>query len=190
MSVRYPLGSNAEDALKGSGGRAAREREAVALAGMAVEFARELTGPEYESRAAAEAAYAGRVDAAGAPAVAAEDRFCDLVEVAARTAGKLPRGGQAEPVCEGGRRWSSPKRSLKTVWRLSVGYWRPRSQSSEPDLPQARAARRNGAEALDPAALRALARQPLQPVKPQQPLDIGLFEVRPPEAPHIVMPDE
>ena len=27
-------------------------------------------------------------------------------------------------------------------------------------------------------------------VKPQQPLDIGLFETRLPEAPHIVVPDE
>ena len=35
-----------------------------------------------------------------------------------------------------------------------------------------------------------MARQPLRPVEPQQPLDIGLFEVRPPDAPHIVMPDE
>jgi hypothetical protein len=38
--------------------------------------------------------------------------------------------------------------------------------------------------------VRAIARAPLRPVKPQQPLDIGLFETRPPEAPHIVMPDE
>ena len=30
----------------------------------------------------------------------------------------------------------------------------------------------------------------LRATKPQQPLDIGLFEVHPPEAPHIVMPDE
>ena len=33
-------------------------------------------------------------------------------------------------------------------------------------------------------------RQPLQPFKPQQPLDIGLFETRLPESPHIIVPDE
>lgn len=38
--------------------------------------------------------------------------------------------------------------------------------------------------------MKALADQPLLPVRPQQPLDVGLFEVRPPEAPHILMPDE
>jgi hypothetical protein len=50
-------------------------------------------------------------------------------------------------------------------------------------------ARKAGGE-VAPETLRAIARQPLKPVKPQQPLDIGLFETRPPEAPHIVMPDE
>jgi hypothetical protein len=43
---------------------------------------------------------------------------------------------------------------------------------------------------MDAPALRARLERPLRPVKPQQPLDIGLFEVRPPEAPHILMPDE
>ena len=58
-------------------------------------------------------------------------------------------------------------------------------------LDQARKARRAaGAETLDAGALRALARQPLRPVRPQQPLDVGLFEFRPPDAPHIIMPDE
>jgi hypothetical protein len=35
-----------------------------------------------------------------------------------------------------------------------------------------------------------MTRAPLKPTKPQQPLDIGLFETRLPEAPHIVVPDE
>jgi hypothetical protein len=43
---------------------------------------------------------------------------------------------------------------------------------------------------LDAQALRAIARAPLRPIRPQKALDIGLFEVRPPEAPHILMPDE
>lgn len=36
---------------------------------------------------------------------------------------------------------------------------------------------------MDTDALRALTCQPLRAVKPQQPLDIGLFETRLPEAP-------
>jgi hypothetical protein len=189
MAVRYPIAANAEQALNGPIGRAMREREAAALAGEAVAFVREPVGPEFKTREAAESAYAGLIDATGAPAVAPEDRYCELVELAARAGGKLPKGGQAEPAFQAGRRWPKPKRLLETVWRLSVGYWRPAGHPVEPKLPQARTARRTE-EALDAAALRALARQPLKAVKPQQPLDIGLFEVRPPEAPHIVMPDE
>ena len=100
-------------------------------------------------------------------------------------------GDQAEPAFSDGRRWPKPRRLIKTVWRLTIGYWRPVDPASAPALPQARAVRRGGSDQeLDPAALRAMARQPLQPVKPQQALDIGLFEVRLPDAPHIVMPDE
>ena len=51
-------------------------------------------------------------------------------------------------------------------------------------------ARRPMTPAMDAQALRARLSEPLRPLKPQQPLDIGLFEVRPPEAPHILMPDE
>jgi hypothetical protein len=75
------------------------------------------------------------------------------------------------------------------VWRLAVSYWRIASAGRPLEPPQARKARRSG-EAVDRDTLRAIARAPLKPVKPQQPLDTGLFEVRPPEAPHIVMPDE
>jgi hypothetical protein len=74
------------------------------------------------------------------------------------------------------------------MWRLMISYWRPVSAPTA-EAPQARVARR-GAPGVDTQTLRAIARQPLKPVKPQQPLDIGLFETRPPEAPHIVMPDE
>jgi hypothetical protein len=78
------------------------------------------------------------------------------------------------------------------VWRLSVAYWRiggAEAPAAEP--PQARKARRQKeGPAPDGDSLEALANQPLRPIKPQQPLDIGLFEVRLPEAPHIVVPDE
>jgi hypothetical protein len=70
-----------------------------------------------------------------------------------------------------------------------VSYWRIATAGRPIEAPQARRARR-GKQPLDPETLRAIAREPLRPVEPQQPLDIGLFEVRLPEAPHIVMPDE
>jgi hypothetical protein len=70
-----------------------------------------------------------------------------------------------------------------------VSYWRVATAERPIEAPQARTARR-GRQPLDPETLRIMARQPLRPVEPQQPLDIGLFEVRPPDAPHILMPDE
>ena len=95
-----------------------------------------------------------------------------------------------QPTYADGRRWPDPpKKPPKTVWRLSVSYWRVGTAERPLDPPQARAARKAG-QPLDADTLRAIARAPLRPTKPQQPLDIGLFETRPPEAPHIVMPDE
>ena len=190
MSVNYPIAATAEAALNATIGRAIREREARDLAGREVVFARDLVGPAFETREAALEAYAGRVDAEGSSPVAPEDRYCDLVEIAAPVTGRKAGGGQAEPVFEAGHRWPKPKRLLKTVWRLSVSYWRTANAPAS-DLPQARQARRAAPrDSLDATSLRAMAQQPLKPVKPQQPLDIGLFEVRPPDAPHIIMPDE
>jgi len=190
VSVRYPIAKGPQEALTSPLGRAVRQREAAALAGADVEFVREPSGPPFATRGAAEAAFAGLVDAEGAPQVAPEDRYCELIEMAAPVSGRPPRAGQAEPDFKAGRRWPRPKRMLQTQWRLTVAYWRPIDPARNPvAAPQARAARKS-AERLDPAALRAMAEQPLQPVKPQQPLAIGLFEVRPPDAPHIVMPDE
>ncbi len=97
-----------------------------------------------------------------------------------------------EPSFARGRRWPAPPRSPKTSFRLAVSYWRV-GEAAAADAPagQARHVRRRaGAETLDAAQLRALSRQPLRPVRPQQPLDIGLFEVPAPEAPHILIPDE
>jgi hypothetical protein len=190
MSVRYPVAVSAEEALGARERRAVREREALELAGgMAVAFARELVGPVFATREAAEAAWPGVVDREGAAAVQPEDRFCELMEVLEPEA---RRGGQAEPVFEAGSRWPKPRRQLKTQWRLQVSYWRIVDPAAETAaLPQARSARRtHEGESLDAKALHAMARQPLAPVKPQQPLDIGLFEYSPPEAPHLTIPDE
>lgn len=193
MTVAFPIAADAEAALKSPLGRAARQREAGALAGAAVAFVRELTGPAFATREAAEAAYPGLVDGPGG-AVPPEDRWCELMEVLDQDRGGRPApGGQAEPSFEGGRRWPEPRTRLKTVWRLSVGYWRLARPEEAPagELPQARAARRSEeAQGLDAGALRAMARQSLQPIKPQQPLDIGLFEAPLPEAPGRTIPDE
>ena len=190
MSVLFPVAANAEEALRAPRGRAVRVKEAMELAeGTPVEFVRELTGPSFATREAAEAAWPLVVDRPGAPQVQPEDRFCELMETIEE--GPKARGGQAEPVHEAGSRWPKPRRLLKTQWRLQVSYWRIVDPSTEPRLPQARAARKAlEAQALDAKALRALARQPLAAVKPQQPLDIGLFEYTPPEAPHLTIPDE
>lgn len=192
-AILYPVASNADQALAAPKGRAAREREAQSLAGEAVAFVTEPVGPPYATRDAALDAYAGRVedDRQGRSlALPAEDRFCRLVEQVAPERGRRRVLAPVQPTYEEGRRWPQPKGAAPaTVWRLVVSYWRIGAIASAGDGVQARHARKTREE-LDAEALRALTRQPLQPIKPQQPLDIGLFETRLPEAPHIVVPDE
>lgn len=179
MTILYPVAGTAEQALSRPLGRAAREREARELAGEGVVFATEAVGPAFPTREAALEAYRERVETQ-----AADDRYCQLVERIAEATRLRP----VKPAFKDGRRWPAPKPAPSTVWRLMVSYWR--LASGQPaEAPQARVARRSG-EAVDPATLKAMARAPLQPVKPQQPLDIGLFETRLPEAPDIVVPDE
>jgi hypothetical protein len=190
MTVRYPIAINPEIALSAPMGRAGREREARDIAGEPVEFVREMSGPAFETREAALEAYASRVDGGGGM-VQPEDRFCELMEVAVPVHGQAPRAGQAQPVFAAGRRWPEPKRMLRTVWRLSVGYWRPLTARTVEALDQARQLRRReAADRLDPDTLRRVSRMPLRAVKPQQPLDIGLFETPLPENPGILIPDE
>jgi hypothetical protein len=175
-AILYPVAVNAEQALTRPLGRAAREREALALAGKAVVFATDPTGPAFATREAAVEAYGGTLD-----------------EPWRRLAEQILPGQKPvriEPAFEDGRRWPAPPATpQRTAWRLMVSYWRIATAERPIEAPQARKARRAGTP-LDPETLRAIARQPLRPVEPQQPLDIGLFEVRPPDAPHIVMPDE
>jgi hypothetical protein len=176
-AILYPVAVNAELALASPLGRAAREREALAVAaGEAVVFATDPTGPAFATREAAVATYGGLLD----------EPWRRLAEQI------LPgqRAAHAEPVFEDGRRWPvPPAEPPRTAWRLMVSYWRIGTAERPIETPQARKVRRAG-QPLDPETLRAIAREPLRPVEPQQPLDIGLFEVRPPDAPHIVMPDE
>lgn len=186
-AILYPVATNAELALSRPLGRAARESEARRRAGEAVVFATDPVGPAFATREAALDAYAGRVDDERTGAMPdAEDRYCRLVEVVAEGA---PKPKSVEPVYADGHRWPAPAKAPRTVWRLTVSYWRIGTAERPLEAPQARQARKSKQD-LDPDTLRAIAQTPLRPTKPQQPLDIGLFETRPPEAPHIVMPDE
>jgi hypothetical protein len=193
MSVLYPVAANAEEALNAPLGRAAREREAVGVAGQDVRFVTEDIGPAYDTQAAALGAHAEAL-ASSDP----QDRYCALGERLAPSKGRTPLITPVKPVFRDGRRWPAPSGSApRTIWRLSISYWKLVTAAAEEEHQedsvsgQARTARRDpSAEGLDARQLRGLARQPLQAVKPQQPLDIGLFEVRAPENPQLVLPDE
>ncbi len=187
-AILYPVAANAERALSAPLGRAARERDAAVLAGGDVTFVTEPAGPAFETYEAALAAWRERVDVDRA--IAPEDRYCALRQTIAAESGRRARVRNARPVYKDGRRWSAPITAPPTVWRLAVSYWRAADAAERAALEQARKVRRKQAADLDAATLRALARQPLLPVRPQQPLDIGLFEYRLPEAPHIIVPDE
>jgi hypothetical protein len=202
-AILYPVAANAEEALSRPKGRAARERDAMRFVeGEAVRFVTEPAGPGFATREAALDAYAGRLDDERDGhrfQTLPEDRYLALAE---RIEGAAPPA-PIEPSFRKGRRWPDPPaRRPATVFRLMVSYWRigevagvaePAEAAPPEVLPedQARALRRRaGAADLEPAQLRALARQPLRPVRPQQPLDVGLFEMPAPEAPHILIPDE
>jgi len=175
-AILYPVAANAEQAVASPLGRAARQREALALAGQAVVFTTDPTGPAFATREAAQAAYGSLLDEAWR-------RLAEQILPGQRLA-------HAEPSFEGGRRWPAPPaQPPRTAWRLMVSYWRIATAERPIETPQARQARR-ARQPLDASTLKAMARAPLRPIEPQQPLDIGLFEVRPPDAPHILMPDE
>jgi hypothetical protein len=195
-AIVYPVAPNAEAALHAPEGHAAREQGAQQLAGAPVEFVSEAVGPAFETREAALDAYAGRVedDRPGRSGLPPEARWCSLRPVIDPSLRRRARRAPVEPVNRDGRRWPEPDAEARAAlrWRLSVSYWRIRGVEQAEPLSPARALRRDRAQgpALDTRALSRLASQPLRPVQPQQPLDIGLFEVHPPEAPHITMPDE
>ena len=188
-AISYPVAGNAEQALSRPLGRAVREREALKAAGEPVVFTTDPMGPAFATYEAALDAYKGRVeDERSGVSPEAGDRFCRLAEQVIAQPGQ--RLEPVEPTFEDGRRWPKPAgEGPRTAWRLMVSYWRVATVGRPIEAPQARRARR-GKQPLDPETLRTIAREPLRPVEPQQPLDIGLFEVRLPEAPHIVMPDE
>lgn len=180
-AILYPVAETADQALQAPLALAAREREAVAAAGGPVIFVSESVGPAFVSEAAAKAAYSATAFAPG-----------DWRTLRPVVEGKAAPGPR-RPVNRDGRRWPPPPPSATaTLWRLSISYWRIQGDSAiaVPAEAARRVRRDPNAEALDPRALQALARQPLRPAKPQQALDIGLFEVRLPEDPSRIVPDE
>lgn len=195
-AILYPVAETAEAALHAPKGFAARAREAGDLAGGAVVFVTETVGPAFETREAALDAYAGGVedDRAGRTNPPPEMRWRQLLAVAAPAGSRFRPAPPVKPVFRDGHRWPEPKPTTVAtpmLWRLSVSYWRiggPVAQT--PDIAARQLRKEPTARDLPPAALRALARQALRPVRPQQPLDIGLFEVPLPEDPNHIVPDE
>ena len=194
-AVLYPVAANAAAALSAPLGRAARASEASLLAAAEVAFVSEAAGPAFATREAALDAFAGRIDderPGRTHSVLPEDRYCDLRELAQAAPPKPGKSQPPRPIYRDGRRWAKPPPAPATVWRLSVSYWKILARDAEPILehPAGAAPRPRKEQAHNVQALRERLARPLQPVKPQQPLDVGLFEFRPPEAPHILMPDE
>ena len=192
-AILYPVAETAEAALHAPRGYAARAREAQALAASAVAFVSEAVGPAFATREAALDAYAGRVqdDGAGSGTIAPEGRWGRLVPVSAAPGSRRAPPTPMRPTYRDGHRWPAREDATPILWRLSVSYWK--IDGEEVRLPSEAARRVRRGEAgreLGGPALNALARQPLRPVKLQQPLDIGLFEMRPPEAPDTLIPDE
>ena len=179
-AILYPVAETADQALNAPMAFAERVREAMRAAGGEVDFVSEAVGPVFVSEAAAEEAYCS----AGLP----PGEWRTLRPVAE----SRPKPA-VKPVNLDGRRWPQPASPpAPTLWRLSVSYWRVVREGAEP-VPNAAARRLRRdpeAQGLDTRALQALARQPLRPTEPQRALDIGLFEVRLPEAPDRIVPDE
>ena len=182
MSILFPIAATAEAALHAPVGFAAREREAGRITGGDVVFATEAVGPAFPTEAAAMEAYAGRPS---------DETWRQLRPVSGSDGAQRPVKAPVRPTFRGGRRWPTPATPASTtLWRLSVSYWRIAPAVGLPPPAPGDLRRGRAAHPLEPGALNQLAQQPLRPTRPQQPLDIGLFEVRLPEAPDTLMPDE
>ena len=177
MSILYPVAETAEAALHAARGYAVRQREAEALAAAPVAFVTEPVGPAFSTREAAMQAYG--------------EEAADWRQLTPVAGGAPPP--PLKPTYRGGRRWPQATAPAPdaVLWRLSVSYWRIAAAAAPAPLEPARKVRRGEfGRDLRGDTLNALARQPLRAVRAQQPLDIGLFEVRRPEAPDTLIPDE
>lgn len=194
MTLRFPVAPNPDAAVHQPMGFAMREQEArTVCAGDEVRFVTAWVGPPMGSADEVLAVYGEQL--AGQP----EHWWSILpvtpsVPVAGRGKGGRPRRmTQARPVFRDGRRWPAPDPETipHAAWRLSIRYWKTGPDDhATPDRAARKLRRDPTAAELEARALKALAEQPLRPEGPQRALDIGLFEMRPPEAPHIIMPDE
>ncbi len=204
-AVLYPVARSATqalDALRTGQPRAARTREALDVARMIlahaeVRFVTEDVGPGYDTYAQALAAWSQWVDdPKGGSRLEPQDRFASLRQVIAPEVRPHVRES-ARATFKDNRRWTLPQDPAPaSVWRLSLSYWKI-LDPSEAGLPapppgvQARTLRRSRKAVDVPAeTVKALTQQPMSAFKPQKALDIGLFEFRPPDQPHLIIPDE
>lgn len=204
-AVLYPVARSviqALDALRTGQARAARAREARLearriLADAEVRFVTEDAGPGYDTYAQALAAWRPWIDDPnGGARLEPQDRFATLRQVVAPEARKQVRT-TARATFRDNRRWDLPDAPPPaTVWRLSLSYWKildPEAAElpAPPPGVQARTLRRSRKAAeVSPDTVKALTQQPMSAFKPQKALDIGLFEFRPPDQPHLIIPDE
>ncbi len=182
-ALLYPVANDGEAALGAPLGHALRAREAEGVAGEPVIFCSERVGPACPTREAALELLSQLGASAALPTDPAAVRLVEVFDGARPPA-------PARPLAEGDRRWPAPPPPPRTVWRIQVDFWRPASRAPAILQAQARHVRKRAQAELSGDHLNAFARQPLRPVRPQQPLDIGLFEVRAPENPDRLLPDE
>jgi len=182
-ALLYPVAIDGHAALRTPLGYALRAREAESLAREPVSFCSERVGAACSTREAAQELLAQLSAGAATPPDPATVRLVEVFDGASP-----PR--PARSLAEGDRRWPAPPPAPRTVWRIQVDFWRPASQAPAILSVQARDVRKRVQGEISGDHLSAFARQPLRPVRPQQPLDIGLFEVRAPEDPNLVLPDE
>jgi hypothetical protein len=190
MTQLYPVAANADAAVQAPLGHAVREREARTVAGdQKVEFVTDWAGPSWPTKDEALAAFSGKLSGA-------EDGWWSILPVIVPPAGAKGRSARPvplKPAFKDGRRWPKPDEThrFSTAWRLSIRYWRAgETVVAAPSKPARKLRRDPDAGELEAGLVKSLADQPLRPHSPQRALDIGLFEFRPPEAPHILMPDE
>lgn len=157
-----------------------REKEATEASGHPVKFVSEHIGPEFPSPEAAEAFILSHYPF-----------LSDVAYLKLQARFKpAPKGRGAKDPC-------APNNTL--YWQISVSYWKilfhkalPKPQKAPlgQEL-QARALRKQElGQALSAEEIHALIDHPLSAYRPQKALDIGLFEYRPPDNPHIVIADE
>jgi hypothetical protein len=191
-AIAYPIAAHAVDVLKGYAAlkKAERLREAQGLAESRVGFVTETLEAGFPTHEAAEAYYAQ-----ACPGLL-EQPFAQL-QCRIQAAPKK-KASSTPPDFEPGKRWPKPANTQQSQWQVSVSYWKTLSGAIESPPPvqvnpavQARAMRKRSlGQALTAAEVKALTYTPLNPYLPQKSLDIGLFEVHPPENPNIIIADE